>query len=209
MTAIRELLAAYALGALDDQESEQVARAVAEDPALAAELDELVAAGGELGLGMMAEPVAPSAAARDRLLDAAGGERFARFARRFAELFDVGVERARELLGLVDRPDAWTEGPGPGSWLIHFQAGPAYAGADTGFVRLAPGERFTWHRHHGKEHSLVLQGAALDSLSGRLGPGDEGVLEGDTEHDFVAVGDEDLVFAVWVFGADFGVPRPA
>lgn len=206
MTAIRDLLPAYALGALDDQEAELVTRAVAADPALAAELADLVDVSGTLA--MLAAPVAPADGLRARLLDSAGGERFARFAKRFGELFDVAIERARELLGLVDRPDAWVDGPGAGSWLVHFQAGPALAGADTGFVKLARGERFAWHRHDGREHCLVLQGTALDSLCGRLSAGDEGVLDGDTEHDFVAVGDEDLIFAVWVRGVDFAIPRP-
>lgn len=207
MTAIRELLPAYALGALDDEESRQVLRAVAADPALEAELAELLDAAS--AMGAMVEPVAPPPAARARLLDAAGGERFARFARRFAELFDVGVQRARELLGLVDTPQAWVPGPGPQSWLIHFQAGPALATADTGFVKLAKGERFAWHRHDGDEYCMILQGTAQDSLAGTLTVGDEGKLAGGTEHDFVAVGDEDLIFAVWVHGVDFTIPRPA
>jgi hypothetical protein len=206
MTAIRDLLPAHAVGALDDDELREVERAVAADPALAAELEELLDAGAELGA--VVEPLAPPPALRARLLDAARGEPFARFTRRFAELFDVAIDRARELLRLIDRPAAWEPGPGPRSWLIHFQAGPSLAAADTGFVKLAPGERFAWHRHDGDEHCLILQGTADDSLSGRLTAGDEGQLAGGTEHDFVAVGDEDLIFAVWVRGVDFTVPRP-
>ncbi|HVV87318.1 MAG TPA: cupin domain-containing protein [Kofleriaceae bacterium] len=207
MTAIRDLLPAHAVGALDDVESEMVTRAVAADPALAAELEAYVET-AEL-LGTMVEPVAPTESVRARLFESVKGERFARFARRFSELFDVAVDRARELLGLVDRPEAWVDGPGPSSWLVHFQGGPALAGVDTGFVKLKAGERFAWHRHFGEEHCLVLQGTCEDSLCGRLTAGDEGTLPGGTEHDFVAVGDEDLIFAVWVRGVDFTVPRPA
>lgn len=206
MTSIRDLLPAYAAGALDDVEAELVARTVAQDPALAAELDLLYEATADLA--MVAAPVAPSADARARLLEAATTDRFARFARRFAELFDVAVDRARELLRLVDRKEAWEPGPDPVCALIHFQAGPRFAGADTGFVWLKAGERFPWHRHDGEEHNLILQGTCEDSLSGTLRVGDEGVLPGGTEHDFVAVGDEDVIFAVWVFGVDFEVPRP-
>lgn len=206
MTSIRDLLPAYAAGALDEVEAELVARTVAQDPTLAAELDALYEATADLA--MLAAPVAPPAGARARLLDAAHGERFARFTRRFAELFDVAVDRARELLRLIDRADAWEAGPDPTCALIHFQAGPRFAGADTGFVRLRAGERFPWHRHDGEEHNLILQGTCEDSLSGTLRVGDEGVLPGGTEHDFVAVGDEDVIFAVWVFGVDFTVPRP-
>ncbi len=204
MTAIRDLLPAYALGALDDHEVELVARAVAADRALADELDLLREAAGAL-----AEPVTPSTAVRDRLLASTrGSERFARFVHRFAELFDVAAGRARELLAMIDQPTAWSDGPAAGSWLVHFQAGPRLATADTGFVKLARGERFAWHRHHGTEHCLVLQGLAADSLAGTLRVGDEGVLEAGSEHDFVAAGDEDLIFAVSVFGVDFDIPGP-
>ena len=207
MTAIRDLLPAYALGALDDHETELVGRAVAADPALADVLDLLREAAG--ALGPLAEPVSPSGAVRDRLLASTrGSERFARFVHRFAELFDVAAGRARELLAMIDQPGAWNPGPSATSWLVHFQAGPRLATADTGFVKLARGERFPWHRHLGAEHSLVLQGQAADSQAGTLRVGDEGVREADSEHEFVAAGDEDLIFAVSVYGVDFDVPRP-
>ncbi|MBE7453317.1 MAG: cupin domain-containing protein [Kofleriaceae bacterium] len=130
-------------------------------------------------------------------------------AARFAAIFDVSLERARALLARVDDPDAWEAGPAPGTWLIHFEAGPACAGADTGFVRCAPGTTFPWHRHLGAEHNLVLAGHADDSRFGRLGPGDEATADGDTEHDFTVVGDRPFLYAVRVFGVDFTVPRPA
>jgi hypothetical protein len=141
---LAELLPLYALGALDDAEAAEVARAVAADPALAAELETLLTA--SVDLAAAAPGLAPSPAVRDRLL-ASVDTRFERFVARMSELFDVAADRARELFRLIDRKDAWEPGPTPGSWLIHFTAGPALAGADTGFVRLAPGERFAWHRH--------------------------------------------------------------
>lgn len=109
---LAELLPLYALGAVDDDEAAAVLRAVAADPALAAELDALLAASAELADA--APGVAPSPAVRARLL-ASVESRFDRFVARMAELFDVGVERARELLGLIDRGDAWEPGPTPGS----------------------------------------------------------------------------------------------
>jgi mannose-6-phosphate isomerase-like protein (cupin superfamily) len=202
---LAELLPLYALGALDDAEAAEVARAVAGDPALAAELETLLTA--SVDLAAAAPGLAPSPAVRDRLL-ASVDTRFERFVARMSELFDVAADRARELFRLIDRKDAWEPGPTPGSWLIHFTAGPALAGADTGFVRLAPGERFAWHRHTGDEQNLVLAGVADDSLSGRLTPGAEAFAPAGTEHDFVNVGDEDFVFAVWVWGVDFDTPRP-
>ena len=205
MSHVRELLPAYALGALEGDEASRVERALAEDPVLAAELDALLEAGADLVAAL--PPEAPDPAVRARLLASVEG-RFARFAARFAQLFDVTLERARDLLAMADVPSAWEAGPGPGSALLHFAAGPRYASADAGFVRLAPGMTFPWHRHHGHEHCLVLAGEAVDSMCGTMRPGDEATADGGTEHEFRTVGDEPYVFAVRVFGVDFDVPRP-
>jgi len=213
MTAIRDLLAAYALGALEPEEVELVERAVAADPALAAEVDALVEASVQLAIALPGP--APAPAQRDRLLAAVVAEaepaptRFARFVGRITELFDVTVERARELLGLVDDPGAWQPGPAPGTWLIHFRAGPAYAGADTGFVKLDPGARFPRHHHLGEEIAVVLDGVAHDSAVGSLQPGDEPTCGADSYHEFRAIGDRPLVVVVRVFGVEFDVDPPA
>lgn len=158
-------------------------------------------------------PVPPSPAVRLRLLDSIaavpnGPGVLDRFAARFAAIFDVTVERARELFAHATDPASWETGPGAGSSLIHFEAGPACAGADTGFVKCAPGTRFPWHRHLGHEQNLVLSGEAEDSRFGRLRPGDEPAAEPGSEHDFAVVGDEPFVYAVRVFGVDFNVLRP-
>lgn len=209
--SIRELLPLYAVGATDAAESREVERAIAADPALADELDALMEVTADLGAVL--PPAAPAPALKARLLAslesaAAAPGRFDRFVDRFAALFACGADRARSLLGLVDDERAWEAGPGPGSWLLHFEPSPAFAGADVGFVRLAPGARFVWHRHNGPEHSLVLSGRARDSLAGELGPGDEALAAGGTEHEFETLGDEPFIFAVWVWGVDFDVPRP-
>ncbi|MBK9033006.1 MAG: cupin domain-containing protein [Myxococcales bacterium] len=205
--SIRDLLPLYALGALDDDEVRAVDRALATEPALRDELAALELATAELATALPG--VAPSPAVRARLLAAAEpAARFERFVARFAALFDVAAARARELLGLIDQADAWAAGPEPGCALIHFTAGPSLAGADTGFVRLAPGARFAWHRHTGEEHSLVLAGHAQDSLAGALAPGDEAIAAAGSAHDFATVGDDDFVFAVRVWGVDFTAPRP-
>lgn len=177
------------------------------DDELAALLEESVALADDLA------PVAPSPAVLARLLDSIasvpnGPGVFERFTARFAAIFDVTVERARELFAHACDPASWEPGPGPGTWLIHFQAGPACAGADTGFVKTAPGTRFPWHHHHGQEHNLILAGEAQDSHAGRLRPGDEPTMDGGSEHDFTAVGDEPFLYAVRVFGVDFNVSRP-
>lgn len=177
------------------------------DPDLAALLE------GAVELADVLAPVPPAPAVRARLLDSiaavpTGPGVFERFTTRFAQIFDVTVDRARELFAQACDPASWEPGPGAGTWLIHFQAGPACAGADTGFVKSAPGVRFPWHHHDGEEHNLILAGAALDSHAGRVGPGDEPTMQGGSEHDFTVVGDEYFLYAVRVFGVDFDVPRP-
>lgn len=182
---VRELLPLYALGVLDAAESAVVERAVAADPALAAEL----AAYQRTAEGMVT-PVAPSPAVHARLLASIGGGAFERFSQRMASLFDVTVDRARELLGLIERPASW-EVAGPGLGLVHFDGGPAAAAADCGFVRLAPHAAFPLHTHAGEEVSLILAGTLKDRRTGRTyGPGDELVEAENSEHDVVALDDE-------------------
>jgi anti-sigma factor ChrR (cupin superfamily) len=187
---VKELLPVYALGALEPDEAAVVERAIAGDPALAAELDALQRAAEQL-----VSSVAPPASVKARLMASIGAGRFDRFAQRMASLYDVTVDKARELLGLIERPASWNIGA-PGVGLVHFDGGPAYAAADCGFVRLAPGATFPHHKHLGEEASLVLAGSLRDAASGRLlGPGDELVQAEGSEHHLVCEGTEDCIFA--------------
>ena len=175
MKSVRELLPLYALDELSAEEASAVERALESDPALAAELDAYLALGA----------VQPAPDVKARLLASCGGGRFERFAGTLAKLFDVSIDRARELLGLVERATSW-EHPVPGVSLIHFDGGPACAAADCGFVRIAPGCKFPWHTHRGEEVSVILSGAMRD-LDGRvLHAGDELVHVADTQHELVA-----------------------
>jgi quercetin dioxygenase-like cupin family protein len=182
---IREMLPLYAIGALDADDASAVERAIAADPALAAELDSF--------LGLVV-PVAPSPDLKAQLLASTGGGRFEKFADRMAALFDVTVERARELLGLVERAASW-ENPVPGVSLIHFDGGPACAAADCGFVRIAPGCTFPWHMHRGEEVNVILSGVMRDQDGKVFRAGDELVQAQDTEHDLTAVDDEVIYVA--------------
>lgn len=182
MIDIRDLLPLYALGALDDTEASAVERAIEADPSLAAELDSYLA---------LAPTTLPSPDVKARLLASVGGGRFDAFAGRMSKLLDVTVDRARELLGLIERKASW-ENPIPGVHLVHFDGGPAYADADCGFVRIDPGCTFPWHTHRGEEVSLLLAGTVHDQ--GKVWqPGDEIILAEGSEHDLTA-GDEGAVY---------------
>jgi hypothetical protein len=159
-------------------------------------------------------PVSPPPRLRDRVLasaldtpQVARAGRFDRFAARFAAIFDVAVERARELLAWVDDPARWDPPLYPGVRLIHFSGGPACAGCDTGFVRIEPGAVFPHHAHDGEEVTLVLQGSARDSHGTVLKAGEESVLAPGAAHELVAGRDEVYLYAVRVAGLRLDVPK--
>ena len=198
MTEIRELLPLYALGVLDRDEATAVERAIAGDPVLAAELETF-----ETAATSLVAPTLPTADVKTRLLASAGAGRFERFSTRMAKLFDVSVDRARELLGLVERDASW-ERPLPGIGLLHFRGGPACAAADCGFIRLAQDCTFPWHTHRGEEISIILAGTLRDHGGRLLQPGDELVQATGTQHDITAVGGEVLFVARAMNGIEVG-----
>jgi putative transcriptional regulator len=187
---IRELLPLYALGVLDEHESKLVESAVDGDAALAAELDTYIG---------LVPPASPGADVKARLLASVGGGRFERFTSRMANLFDVTVDRARELLGLAERAASW-EMPMPGIGLVHFDGGPACATADCGFIRIQPGCTFPWHTHRGEEVSVILTGTLRDHGGRLLRPGDELVQASGSQHDIACHGDEEVIFVARAFG---------
>ena len=193
---VRELLPLYAVGELSADEATAVERAVEADPNLALELE------GYLDL----VAVTPSPDVKTRLIASAGGGRFEKFSDRMAKLLDVTIDRARELLGLIERPASW-ENPVPGVFLIHFDGGPAYTAADCGFVRLAPGCKFPWHTHRGEEVSVILSGAMRDVDGRVLRAGDELVHQQGTQHDLTAEGDEPVIYVARAMnGIEVGPP---
>jgi putative transcriptional regulator len=191
---VRELLPLYALGILETDEASAVERAVAGDAALAAELASYQQTTG--ALGSVIQPVAPSPAVKQRLMASAGGGRFEAFAQRMARMFDVTLDRARELLGLIERPASWIPQVVPGISFVDFDGGPAAAAADCGFVRLAPGAVFPPHTHIGEEMTTILSGRAHDPVNDRtLGPGDDYIRDAGSTHYLVCVGSEDCIYA--------------
>lgn len=155
-----------------------------------------------LSLGL--PPVAPAPGLRERLLAAAARpeQRWAPFASRLARLIDVAHDRARELLAAIVRPELWQRLL-PDVDLLHLQGGPAVAGADVGFVRVAAGAAFPEHRHVGDERVLILQGGYTDDRGQVARAGDLIELPAGSSHAFVALPGDDLIYAVVVGGVEF------
>ncbi|TMQ04501.1 MAG: cupin domain-containing protein [Deltaproteobacteria bacterium] len=191
---LRELLPLYALGILETDEASVVERAIASDAALAAELAAYQRTTETLG--SVVQPVAPSPAVKQRLMASVGGGRFEVFAARMARMFDVTLDRARELLGLIERPASWIPQVVPGISFVDFEGGPAAAAADCGFVRLAPGAVFPPHTHIGEEMTTILAGRVHDPVNDRtIGPGEDYLRAAGTSHHLVCIGDEDCIYA--------------
>ncbi len=187
---VKELLPLYALGVLEDEDATRVEDAIARDPSLAIEL-----AAYQDSASALIDPVRPDGSVKARLMASIGESRFEKFTSQLAKLYDVTIDRARELLGLMERATSW-EHPMPGIGLVHFAGGPAYAAADCGFVRLAPGTSFPHHTHMGEEVSLILAGEIQDKQTGVIyRAGDEVVKGLDSDHDVVSTGHEDAIYA--------------
>jgi hypothetical protein len=195
MTAdVRELLPLYALGILEADEARIVEHALETDAALAGALAEYQQTTDALGAAI--QPVTPSLHVKERLMAAVGGGRFESYSARMARLFDVTVDRARELLALIERPGSWIPQVVPGISLVHFDGGPAAAAADCGFVRLTPGTMFPPHTHLGEEAVTVLSGKIEDVTNHVICvAGDDYVQAEGTSHYLVCVGTEDCIFA--------------
>lgn len=190
---VRELLPLYALGILEADEIGVVERAIASDAALAAELASFREASDAVRTVI---EVAPAPEVIRRLMASVGGGRFDAFADRLARIFDVTVDRAREFLGLIERPASWVPQVVPGIFFVHFEGGPATAAADCGFVRLVPGALFPPHTHLGTEITLILSGKVHDVTNDRvIGPGEEYVRPEGSTHHLVCIGDEDCIYA--------------
>ena len=147
-------------------------------------------------------PVAPSPGTRARLVAAlAGPDRFRLFFADLARRFDLSIDAVAGVVSRIDDPEAWLPSPVPLVRLIHFSAGPALSGADTGLVRIPAGMVFPRHRHRGPELVVVLEGSMYDG--GRLyQPGDVSERPADSVHDYQAGPDRDLVFIVAHYGID-------
>jgi ChrR Cupin-like domain len=140
--------------------------------------------------------VEPSPEVKVRLLASSGGGRFSGFAEPIATMFEVPVDRAHELLGLIERSASW-QTKMPGLEVLAFSGGPALVGADCAFLRIAPGGTFPMHAHVGEESAFVLAGHVHDVTHDRsFGPGGSWQLAPGTRHKLVGQGDEPCICAV-------------
>jgi mannose-6-phosphate isomerase-like protein (cupin superfamily) len=129
--------------------------------------------------------IEPSPEVKSRLLASSGAGRFSAFAAPIAMMFEVTIDRAHELLGLIERSASWQTRI-PGVAVAAFSGGPALAGAECKFLRIAPGATLPMHTHVGEESVFVLGGHIRDVTYDReFGPGDSWRLAAGTRHQLV------------------------
>ncbi|MEL7450859.1 MAG: hypothetical protein AAFN78_16720, partial [Pseudomonadota bacterium] len=121
----------YALGNLAPAELADVERQLERSPDLREQLREVRAL-----LGTVVECTEPSAVrpeVRERLLESVRQESALEgFVVRLAELFDLGVERIRDILKSTheERRSDWERPPAPGVELLHFAGSPQWPPPD-------------------------------------------------------------------------------
>ncbi len=147
-------------------------------------------------------PETPAPSARSRLLTAAtvGPMRHAPFFERLAQLFDLSREAIVRVLRQAASESSWEAGPHPSIRVLHFQGGPALAGADTGLVRMPPD--FVWpsHRHEGVERTLILEGQYVESGGRTYRAGDVHEMGPGSVHSFTVSPGTPLLLAVALSG---------
>lgn len=177
-------LSAYALGLLYGPEKDELERELARSAVLQAELKAIQRALDDEA-DFVAPPISPSPELKQRLMTGleAPEERYAPFLDRLSHWMELSVadmrDRIRDTIGSAME---WQATKAPGVSFVHFTAGPALAGVDTGFVRWAPHAVFPPHQHHGDELTFVLEGTLYFSGGQVLRPGDECIMPGGSDH---------------------------
>jgi quercetin dioxygenase-like cupin family protein len=145
----------------------------------------------------------PTPSLRQRLLGrVSSADRFLPFLDRVARMFDLGEDRAQAELDTIDRGDDW-EDMLPGIRFRDFEGGPALGEAHGGLVRVAPGCTFPRHAHVGTETVMILQGRMRDDRGREYRAGDVIVSDDGTDHEFVAIGDKEVIYAAAVIALQF------
>lgn len=188
----------FALGTLDKKDARRVDRALSASKQLREQLDEIQES--LHGVAIAEPPIRAGEQLKQRIMTSITREqRFLGFSDRFAELFDVAGDRARQLLEKIDQPlaDGWTSTALlPGVGIFEFPGGTRVGSATCGLICVEPGTVFPRHQHQGEEWMLVLQGQARESDGRILKPGDLVRSEAGSEHAFRVLSTEAYVFAV-------------
>jgi hypothetical protein len=147
-------------------------------------------------------PEVPAVSAKSRLLAAAttGPMRHAPFFDRLVQMFDLARDSIIRVLEQAASESEWDAGPHPSIRVLHFQAGPALAGADTGLVRMPPAFAWPRHRHAGVERVLILEGEYLEDGGRVYRAGDIHEMGPGSEHGFTVPPGTPLLFAVALYG---------
>jgi hypothetical protein len=147
-------------------------------------------------------PGVPAQSAKSRLLTAAttGPLRYAPFFDRLVQMFDLERDSIIRVLQQAASESDWEPGPRPSIRVLHFQAGPALAGADTGLVRMPPAFAWPLHRHAGVERVLILEGEYREGGGRVYRAGDMHEMGPGSQHSFTVPPGAPLLFAVALFG---------
>jgi putative transcriptional regulator len=143
---------------------------------------------GLLSLSESLGEITPPPSLRARILeDAQPNARLGRFASVVAELLDLGIDKAKQLLERIDDPASWVDEL-PGVSFFWVEGGPRVADAVRGFLRVEAGHDFPEHEHLGDEVTLVLQGGFEDAERGMIfHAGDIDRMPQGTSHAFRAL----------------------
>ncbi len=184
----------WLLGALTDDELTEFEAALAHDQ----DLQEAVALAEEALAATwiaMSEPVAPAPSLFERISASIQptSSGVMGFASTLAQLLTITTEHASNLLKLLQDPDEWLPGPGPGTHLVHIDGVPLSSQAIVGFVKIEPGHHFPEHTHEGEEHTFVLSGTLKDG-DNLIHRGQHDILSKGSEHLIGAHGDEDVIY---------------
>jgi anti-sigma factor ChrR (cupin superfamily) len=137
----------------------------------------------------------PSPEVRKRVLESVSvTNRFEMFAAQVAELIDVGIDKARELVGRIDDAKSWMTTYVPGVFSYDLPVGPAAADAVVGFVKISAGYVFPDHEHLGDEAMLVVQGSCVDDSGTVIKRGDLIRMPPGTHHQFKARPGPDFIY---------------
>jgi len=137
----------------------------------------------------------PSPGVRERVLKSVGvTNRFEMFAAQVAELIEVGIDKARELVAGIDDAKSWMATHVPGVFSYDLPVGPRAVDAVVGFVKISPGHVFPDHEHMGDEEMFIVQGSCVDASGTVMRRGDMIRMPPGTHHELSARPGPDFIY---------------